>query len=235
MAFGDEYSSNYAYFIAGGATLAVIEKYEADRADTKGMQAAIAKEYGAKEFTGFGASGYLVFEKPIEHPALLLEDVYKSGDHVYRANSATPEGKALQAKFADVPEFDLTQGVFARRLTGAEKIATNPDDLQQNGYGSGGHWSEKNTTTAATFTKYGDTYVVSVPRVIRGIFNEASAAASIQDHYTQAAGYTYERWTPPDSSEIPYSQVIALQEKQKGDQLAQRSVTKKTPAFSRGN
>ncbi len=156
MAFGEEYSSNDAYFIAGGATLAVIEKYETDRANTQGMQAAIAKEYGAKKFTGFASSGYLVFENPVTHPALLLEEVYKSGEHVYRPNRATPEGKALQAKFDDVPEFDLTQEVFARRLTGVEKIATNPDDLQQNSYGSGGHWSEKNTATAASFTKYGE-------------------------------------------------------------------------------
>lgn len=233
MAFGDEYSSNYAYFIAGGSTLDAIKKYEADKADTKGMQAAIAREYGADSFDGFGETGYLVFKSATEHPALKLYKIYDHGGHVYSPNPETPEGKALQAKFSDVPEFDLTQHVFSRRLTGHESVQTNPDNLQQGGYGNNGHYGEKATATAASFTKYGDVYVVSIPRVIRGIFNEASAAASIQDHYPQAAGYTYERWTPPDSTEIPFSKVIELQEKQKGDQLAQRSVTKKTPAFSR--
>ncbi|MBL8714053.1 MAG: hypothetical protein JNM12_14255 [Alphaproteobacteria bacterium] len=236
MAFGDEYSSNHAYFIAGGTTLAAIKKYEADSANPQAMQAVIVQEYGAKAFTGFGETGYLVFDKPVEHVALVLHTVHASGEHVYRPNHDTAEGRALQEKFADVPEFDLTHHVFAKRLTGAETVATNPDNLQPGGgYSANGYYGENARESAASFQKYGDTYVVSVPRVIRGIFNDASAAASIKDNYPQAAGYTYERWTPPDSTEIPYSKVIELQEKQKGDQLAQRSVTKKTPAFSRGN
>ncbi|MCC7036957.1 MAG: hypothetical protein IT560_06565 [Alphaproteobacteria bacterium] len=236
MAFGDEYSSDYAYFIAGGTTLAAIKKYEADSADTKGMQAAIAKEYGAKEFTGVGERGYLVFDNPVENPALVLHTVYKSGGHVYRPNTDTAEGRALQEKFADVPEFDLSHHVFAKRLTGAETVATNPDHLRPSSGPVGiGHYNENATSSAASFRKYGDTYVVSVPRVIRGIFNEASAKASVEDNYTQAAGYTYERWTPPDSTEIPYSKVIELQEKQKGDQLAQHSVKRKIAVSAPGN
>jgi hypothetical protein len=85
--------------------------------------------------------------------------------------------------------------------------------------------------TAATFTKYGDTYVVSVPRVIRGIFNEASAKASEKDGYTQAAGYRYENWTPPDSVQIPYSKTIELREQQLGDQLKPVTVMKSVAAF----
>ena len=233
MAFGDEYSSNYAYFIAGGSTLAAIEKYEADRANPKALQSAIAKEFGAKEFTGFGESAYLVFEKPVQNPALVLEEVYKSGDSVYRPNLDTPEGKALQARFADIPEFDLSQDIFAQRLTGAAFIETNPDHLQQGYDGGLGHYRDKATATAATFTKYGDTYVVSMPRVIRGIFNEVSAKASVDEHFSQAAGYRYEWASPPDSTEIAYSKVVELNEKQKGDQLNKRSIAKKVRAYSR--
>ena len=83
-----------------------------------------------------------------------------------------------------------------------------------------------------TFDKIGDTYVVSVPRVIRGVFNAASAKASKEDHYDQAAGYTFEWWSPPDSTQIPYSKLVELREKEKGDQLVPRTVMQKTPAFS---
>ncbi|MDI1227448.1 MAG: hypothetical protein PSY14_07175 [bacterium] len=231
MPFGEEYLTDHAYFIAGGATLAVIEKYEADRANTKGLQDAIAKEYGAKKFSGLGDSGYLVFDTAVDHPALKLDEVYKSGDHVYAANRTTPEGRALQEKFSAVPDFDLTQSIFARRLTGAKTVVTNPDNLHDSGGYGNHHYREKHATTAATFQKYGDVYVVSIPRTVRGTFNAASAKASVEDRYQQAAGYTYEWWTPPDSRQIPYSRVVEMEEKEKGDQLARRSVTKKIAAY----
>lgn len=187
----------------------------------------------AKKFSGFGSVGYLLFDNAIDHPALKLDEVYSSGEHAYAPNRATPEGRALQEKIADVPEMDLTQRIFAKRLTGVASVLTNPDNLHDSGSYARSHYDEKATATAATFEKYGDTYVVSIPRTIRGTFNEASAKASVEDRYTQAAGYTYEWWTPPGSREIPYSKVIELQEKEQGDQLFRRSVTKKTAAYAR--
>lgn len=227
MTFGNEYSSDYAYFIAGGRTLATIKQYEANKANIKGLYAEIVDELGAKDTVGLGGNSHFTFDEPVSNPALKFDGKNKSGEYSYTPNPETPEGRNLRARLEDVPEFDLGQVIFARRLTGAEKTSTNPDKLKQ-GYGyKNSHYEENSVMTSATFEKYGDTYVVSVPRTIHGIFNAASAKASIDEHYEQAAGYTYQWWTPPDSTPIPYSKVIELQEKEKGDQLTERSVTKK--------
>lgn len=233
MTLGQEYSNDYAHFIAGGSTLDAIKKYEADKENVQGMYADIVKDLGAKDFSGMRRNPYFSFAAAVENPALTFAKQDKSGDYVYSLNATTPEGRALQDKLKDVPDFDLGQRVFAKRVTGAEQVSTNPDNLDP-GYGyQNSHYGENALATSATFSKYGDTYVVSVPRTVRGIFNEASAKASKEDHYEQAAGYTYEWWIPPDSTPIPYSKVIELQEKEKGDQLAPRSVTRKVPTPGR--
>ena len=227
MYFGEEYSSNYAHYIAGGSTLVAIKKYEADKENVKGMYAEIVKELGARDISGMGRNSYFTFSAPVENPALEFEEKSGKGEYVYSPNSSTPEGLALLERLQDVPDFDLVQHIFAKRLTGAEQISTNPDKLRQ-AYGyKNSHYDENSPATSATYSKYGDTYVVNVPRTVRGIFNAASAKASREDHYDQAAGYTYQWWTPPDSTAIPYSRVIELQEKEKGEQLTQRSVLRK--------
>lgn len=236
MALGKEYSSDYAYFIAGGKTLEIIKQYESDVANEKQLRAALAKELGGTDISGTRFEATLYADKKIPVPAgfeLEREPQGKSKLWVYKADRDTKEGRAVMERLEDIPQFDLGRRIFAKRLTGTTEVQTNPDNLQQSFGDTNSHYEEKRTTWSASFSKYGDTYVVSVPRTVRGIFNEESKRASIEDHYDQAAGYTYHWFTPPDSKEIPYSRLVELQEQLKGDQLAQRTVKAKIPAFSR--
>jgi len=231
---GAEYSTDYAYFIAGGRTLAAIESYLDDKKNSKALRAAIAQDVGALDVIGYkGRDASLVFDHAVENPALTPDDVSGAGQrYYYRPDETTPEGKALIARIDDIPDFDMTHSVFARRLMGVEEVATNPDNLQDSFGNANRNYAEGATARAASFSQYGDTYVVSVPRTVRGIFNEASRKSSEEEGYTQAAGYVYDWATPPDSQPIPYSKVVELQEREKGDQLAPRTVMRKKPAFS---
>jgi hypothetical protein len=232
MALGKEYFSNDAYFIAGGRTLAAIKEYEQDKENAKKLQQQLAQDYGAASFHGIGSNGYFTFDTPTSHPAFMIDKSMTNGQkHYYTINHETAEGQALQAKLDRIPDADITHTVFALRLTGTKIVRTNPDDLRQDFGYTNNHYGLGQSATAASFRKYGDVYVVSVPRVVRGIFNEESKAASLSDRYNQAAGYTYEWWTPADSTPIPYSAVVALQEQARGDQLTPRSVMKAIAAF----
>jgi len=236
MALGKEYSSDYAYFIAGGKTLETIKQYESDVANEKQLRAALAQELGGKDITGSRFEATLYSDKEITAPpgfTLERKPEGKSKLWAYKADRKTAEGRAVIERLEEIPQFDLGRRIFAKRLTGATEVLTNPDNLHQAFGDSNSHYDQKRTTWTASFSKYGETYVVSVPRTVRGIFNEESKRASIEDHYDQAAGYTYYWFTPPDSKEIPYSKLIELQEKEKGDQLAQRTIKAKIAAFSR--
>lgn len=237
MAFGSEYTSEYAYFIAGGKTLETIQKYEYDKEHRKEILTEMAKELGGTSLVGSRFEVTLYANAPLDNPILKLEAERENRDGkfwVYKLDTNSKEGAEIFARINDLPDFDPTHHVFGRRLTGKEEVLTNPDNLQDS-YGSGGfsHYREKNAVTTASFQKIGDTYVVSTPRVIRGVFNDESKEASLRDHYNQAAGYTYEWYTPPDSQPIPYSKVVELREQEKGDQLKPAAVTKKVAAFTR--
>lgn len=227
MAFGQEYADHYAHFIAGGRTLDIIKQYEADKKNPQPLKDALAKEYGAVSMSGGKYSALFTFTEETKHPALILFDTKeKDGKTSYRyeANEETAEGKALLEKLANIPDLELGYSLFAKRLTGQEDIKTNPDRLREPNYGGSGPYSEDYSTTAAIYRQYGDTYVVSVPRRIRGVFNEASEKESKEKGYKIAAGYRYEWFTPPDSTPVPYSKVVELREKTLGDQLAPRRV-----------
>lgn len=215
-----KFENNYrdkedVHFIASGRTLEKIRKYLHDREHWEDAYAAIAKEYGAKQLGGFSTLPYMIFDKPQTHPALHKEAAEEDGTYFYEINPDTPEGKALRARIEDIPRAELGFNQFAKMLTGAEDVLTNPDNLIAPGHTGSGFAS---SSIAAYYRKYGETYVVSVPRVVRGIFNDASRK--------EADGYTYEWFTPPDSQQIPYSKVVELREKEKGDQLSPQSSTK---------
>lgn len=236
MAFGNEYTSDYAYFIAGGKTLEAIKQYEYDKEHEKEILKGIAEELGGTSLVGSVHEITVYADKELSNPILKLEEQRENRNGkfwVYQVDRNTPEGAALFERIADIPTFDLTHRVFGRRLTGKETVLTNPDNLQES-YGNS-HYREKNEAATASFQKIGDTYVVSTPRVIRGVFNDESKEASLRDHYNQAAGYTYEWYTPPDSQPIPYSRVVELREQEKGDQLKPATVAKKVAAFTREN
>jgi len=96
---------------------------------------------------------------------------------------------------------------------------------------------------SATLIKYGDTYIIEVPRTIRGIFNAASEAATKEleldagNKIKIASGFKYEWFTPQDAEAIPYSEVVKLQEQQKGDQTKPQQVKAKNSimAFTPSN
>lgn len=229
--FGSEYSSQYAYFIAGGKTLEAIKKYESDKVNAKQLLKAIGDEYGAQDIFGYGSGAHLTFDKPVNHPALKFSKQYDSGSYVYDVDPNTPEGQALLDRIGDIPQMEFTFHTFAKRMTGKAEISTNPDHLRESYGSSSSHYRVGGTAMSAMYRKYGETYVIEVPRIIRGVFNDASKKASEDDGYTQAAGYTYEWWSPPDSTPIPYSKTIELREQALGDQLNPASVTKKVPAY----
>ncbi|MDE1152780.1 MAG: hypothetical protein PW788_09610 [Micavibrio sp.] len=228
--FGKEYSTDYAYFIAGGKTLDAIKQYEADAANPQQAFLKIAQSYGAEAFFGSAYMAAFVFANETSSPAFKDGTATADGKFEYAANSATPEGKKLLAELANVPDMDLTHRAFARRLTGTEYAPTNPDKLYEDAGSSHSHYSENHSAVAASFSKYGDTYVVSVPRVVRGIFNEAAQKAP-DERYTNTIGYTYEWLTPADSTPIPYSKVIELREQTLGEQLTPRVTARKIPSF----
>ncbi|TVQ84927.1 MAG: hypothetical protein EA357_01675 [Micavibrio sp.] len=238
MGFGEEYFNNYAHFIAGGRTLEIIKQYEADCENPEAALQKLAAEYGAKDVWGGGDT--FVFAQKTTHPAFGEEEESRDPEgnlrYLYRIDHTTQEGRALQDRLDDIPSrlgFG-TFSIFARRLTGEKEIATNPDFLRHprdTSYGNSGDFREGATTTAATYRKYGDTYIVSVPRTVRGVFNEASAKESEEEGYPVAAGYKYEWFMPPDSTPVPYSKVVELREKELGDQLAPRRVPGSVTAF----
>jgi hypothetical protein len=120
----------------------------------------------------------------------------------------------------------LDSQIFAKRLTGAEKVPLNPDQIQEPGTYNTHFVNGRDNGNAASYRKYGDVYVVEVPLTIRGIFNAASEKESQEFQYriNVAAGYKYEWFTPPDSQLIPLSKVIELREKELGDQTKPRQV-----------
>jgi len=236
MSFGQEYSDHYAHFIAGGRTLEIIKQYEADCKNTQTLLNDIAHEYGAESLNGGRYSATLRFAEKTKHPALKFTKEKTEEDgrvvYLYDINPETPEGDALLDKIDDVPTGnELTYALFAKRLTGEKDVPTNPDHLRDQYTNDSNHYGLNHTTTSAMYHKYGDTYVVSVPRTVRGVFNAASKKESKEKGFNCAAGYRYEWFTPPDSKPIPYSKTIELREKALGDQLAPRRVPGSRPAF----
>jgi len=230
--FGAEYLRNYADFIADGRTLEIIKKYEDDKKNSKVLLAKVADDYGAKEVFGTSCASFTLDHKTND-PALVFDKEYGGKDgkpkiYSYNVNQKTPEGKALQARLDDIPDFEWTFRIFAKRLTGAENVPTNPDNLyNESGYGIDDHYKPENTLQAATYSKYGDQYVVEVPRTVHGIFNAASQKKPKKDEPKTAIGYNYEWFTPPDSHPIPDSKVSELREKELGDQTKPRKVMEK--------
>lgn len=237
MAFGQEYADHYAHFIAEGRTLDVIKQYETDCANPQPLLDEIAREYGALSLKGGRYNATFRFAEKTDHPALefMEEKTEKDGRvvYLYDINHDTPQGIALFDKMENIPTgLEMSFALFAKRLTGQKEITTNPDNLRDpSGGNDNRHYGLEHTTTAAIYRQYGDTYVVSVPRTIRGVFNAASQKDSEENGYHCAAGYRYEWFTPPDSKPIPYSKVIELREKTLGDQLAPRRVPGSIAAF----
>jgi hypothetical protein len=76
---------------------------------------------------------------------------------------------------------------------------------------------------AAFYYKAGGEYVIEVPRVLRAVFDKARAYPSEDSNYlTKCESYRVEWFTPADAEPVPYSRVVELQEKDRGDQTAQR-------------
>lgn len=217
-AFGKEYSSDNAYFIAGGRTLELIKKYEEDQKNPDALFDAIAHEYGAKkQYSG----QIFMFDQETKNPAFKL-DIYGSKDEwVYIVNEETPEGRALEERLKDVP---FVNNSFPKRLTGKADILVNPDNIDQEIHGST-PYAPGTTRYAAGYRQYGDIYVVSIPRTIHAVFNDASKR--YQDMGSNVAGgYRYEWFTPPDSQPIPYSKVVELKEKELADQTKPQQINK---------
>lgn len=230
MSFGSHYSdSNYAHFIAGGRSLALIRQYLEDVRNRDALSTALAREVGAEEIIGKAFKS----SQPLQHPALVFDE--KNGNtYFYTLDCATAEGAALQARLEDIPPaFTLVHDVFARRLTGAAKTQTNPDNLRLPvGSVLGAHFGDQHETWSASFEKIGEDYVISVPRAIRGVFNSAATPQDEARGLRHADGYEYAWFTPPDSELIPLSRLIALREAQKGDQAQPRRVMQRTPSFT---
>jgi hypothetical protein len=237
MAFGSEYSDDHVHFIAGGRTRALIEKYIWEKENADKVLEGIAKEYGGIAATGGAGEGAsMLFAAPTDNPLFTggEPDSYKGQKaYYYKVNTALPEGKALAGRINDVPKWELGFNRFAKRLTGAETVNANPDDLRDFGGGEGRMYGSEYGTLSAYYRKYGDTYVVSVPRVLRGVFNEASEKLSQENRVKMSAGYTYEWFTPPDSTQIPYSKVIELREQELGDQLKPQVASKPVASIPR--
>jgi hypothetical protein len=223
--FGAEYTDKSAYFIAAGRTLDIIKKYEDDKKNAEALGNAIGREYGAIATSLVGK--YFILEQENNNPALKLQEQYTGKDgknkYSYEPNRETPEGKALLERMDYIPSLELGFNRFSKRLTGEEYVETNPDQLEDPEIFKAWGGSD----IAAYYRKYGDTYVVAVPRVMHGIFNAASEKAMDENHWSNsdirlAAGYKYEWFTPPDSQPIPYSKVIELREKELGDQTKPR-------------
>ncbi len=235
MAFGDEYTSNDVHFIAGGRTLEFLKRYEWEKQNPDAALAEIAKEYGGIHAIGSGYEGAsMLFVQPVNNPLFINQEPqsFKGKDTwYYTVNPDHPDAAALIERINAVPKYELGFNRFAKRFTGEESTFTNPDNLRDpDGYSSS-PYRIGGQANSAIYRKYGDTFVVSVPRVVRGIFNEASAKLSAEERVPMAAGHTFEWFTPPDSQQIPYSKVIELREQSLGDQLKARTVNKPVAAF----
>ncbi len=237
MGFGSEYSDDHVHFIAGGRTLAIVEQYIWDKEHAKEILQDLARDMGAADVIPGDRAVVFIFDQPTENPLLNYVEnrPYKGKDNFYyEARKDTPEGLALHNRVNDVPLYELGFDLFAKRLTGAETVLANPDHLRENLGGAPGRYDSEYGIDAASYSKFGDTYVVSVPRVLRGVFNEASEKLSVEKRVPMAAGHTFEWFTPPDSQQIPYSKVIELREKVLGDQLKPAVVMKPSSAFKNG-
>ena len=260
--FADDYSSPYAYFIAEGRSLEAIKKEEAFKANIDAMEEAIARDYGADRYE----YGSLYSDHPLpENPALALSMITATGgglqpnlmyeknstydgpkEYSYRANWHVPEGEALRDRMDSIPEYyrnvTFLMELFGKNEYGDLKVdytLINPDKLENpETHTTYTTFGDTNDASAAKWTKYGDTYVIAVPRTIRGIFNAASEKETAKLGLTDtkiAAGYRYDWFTPPGSKPIPYSEVlklakkevpadIALKEKETGDQTKPKKV-----------
>lgn len=236
MAIGWEYTDNDVHFIAGGRTLALIRQYEWDKANPDKVYARIAGEYGGIGAAGSAESAGVIFAQAVDNQLFInpSPQQYKGTEAIYYSvNLELPEGRELAQRIEDVPAYELGFNRFAKRLTGAEETRINPDDLRDRGPGasSSPYNRDYDEVIAASYRKYGDTYVVSVPRVVRGIFNDAAAPDPRDGDVRRASGYTFEWFTPPDSQQIPFSKVVELRESILGDQLAPRVVEKPMGAW----
>jgi len=213
--FGEEYLSNSAYFLAGGRTLEVIRQFENDVENRQALLDAIAHDYGANAVYGTERASFAASHK-ISSPALVFTNAYGGEEgalktYYYEVNKATPEGRALQERLKDIPDRAASL-VFAKRLTGDDFTSRNPDKLMDREMRSTKFGNDGDLTVAASYHKYGEVYVVEVPRTIRAIFTAASEKDSEKRHTQRAAGYRYEWFTPPDSEPLRDSQVLALRE-----------------------
>jgi hypothetical protein len=233
--FGEEYTSNYAYFIAGGETLEIIEQFEKDAANRDALQNAIALEHGAKAVEIDGIHGFrFLSDREINDPALVFDKSYSGLDasKVYLINEKTDEGKALRARLDDVPSGIKDHACFAQRLladkdTDKDKayVLTNPDRLldDEGRGGYEGHYKVDNQKLAVSYSKHGNVYLVKVPHVIHGIgiqFNEAASDRT-------ATGYGYDWFKPPGSDAIPDYVALAIKQVGLGDQTKPQQVKTK--------
>lgn len=221
--FGKEYTSNNAYFIAGGRTLALVKEYEEQKRSSFGPLDAIAADYGGIALQRDESGIKLFAFKKLDSEGLELKefvDAPSAGTalYVYSPKADTPAGQAIIERVSNVP--GPANEVFGKWLTGKQLTETNPDGLSDHENLGRGHYYKGTELASATFERYGDAYVIAVPRVIRGVFNDEAKKLSKGGRFNISAGYTYEWFTPPDSTPIPYSKVVELQEQQLGDQLA---------------
>jgi hypothetical protein len=220
--FGKEYYTQTAYFLARGRTLDVIAKYEADKENSEKILEDIGTEFGAERAL---SDGTFFSDRELDEAIFTLEKKYEHqgrDKYIYQARTDTAEGRTLLERVKDVPSLDLTQRIFARRLTGIAEVKLNPDNIDHHGER---HYYLNRTDIAATFSRIGTEYVVQVPRVLRAVF-DASAKPYPENRPfgTMCESHRFEWFTPPDSKAVPYSMVIELRERELGDQLAQRTV-----------
>lgn len=229
--FFEEYLSTHAFFIAGGRTLEVIKKYEDDVNNHMDLLKEVAQQMGAKEYL----LTVFTFDHEIDpHPALQklkrvipLAKGEKETEYCYCINENTEEGRLLREQIEnDTPSNVSGPEIFAKRLFGTAKVTTNPDNLfdYKRDNLPEDHYRAEYQVPAASYHKYGEIYVVAVPRTVRGIFNQVSEDPNERDYHYVTEGYRYEWATPPDCQPISYSQVIALRENEAGDQNEKKEV-----------
>jgi hypothetical protein len=205
------YASEYAYFIAKGESLRLIQEFEKDCANGEALYEQIRQEFGAD----FACPHFIVFNAAAQNPALKHRRSRENAFE-YVPNPDTDEGRAFKDRLERTPWHGkaASMDVFAKRLTGAQRMNANPDKLED--------MASFSSEARSSYVEIGDAYVIKVPIVVRGIYE--ALLTHNGEEFPVPVGLECSWFTPPDAEQIPHSAYLRLLEEQQGDQLTPRSV-----------